>query len=114
MRDATGVHAISAAYAETANIDPKHGIKQFARFLSNKELDVEKVRPAWTRSALDGRPVVLLAFDWTDFERDDHATLCIHVLTTHGIPTPLTWQTHGRGIHLCSRPSMRPSPITSS
>ena len=28
-----GVHAIGAAYAETAEIKPKHGIKQFDRFL---------------------------------------------------------------------------------
>ena len=60
-----GVHAIGAAYAETADIRPKHGIKQFDRFLSNKGLDVEKLRPAWARFILGGRPEVLLALDWT-------------------------------------------------
>ncbi|MCW5837403.1 MAG: transposase, partial [Labilithrix sp.] len=27
------------------------------------------------------------------FERDDHATLCAYVVTTHGRATPLTWKT---------------------
>jgi len=36
-----GVAAIGAAHAETAEIKPKHGLKQFHRFLSNKGLDVE-------------------------------------------------------------------------
>jgi hypothetical protein len=60
-----GVHAIGAACAETADIRPKHGIKQFDRFLSNKGLDVEKLRPAWARFILGGRPEVLLTLDWT-------------------------------------------------
>ena len=89
-----GVHAIGAAYAETADIRPKHGIKQFDRFLSNKGLNIEKMRPAWARFVLGGRPEVLLALDWTEFDDDDHATLCIHVVTTHGRATPLAWQTH--------------------
>lgn len=89
-----GVHAIGAAYAETAEIRPKHGIKQFDRFLSNKGLDVERLRPSWARFVLSGRPEVLLAMDWTDFDRDDHTTLCIYVVTTHGRATPLAWQTH--------------------
>ena len=84
-----GVHAIGAAYAETADIRPKHGIKQFDRFLSNKGLNIEKMRPAWARFVLGGRPEVLLALDWTEFDDDDHATLCIHVVTTHGRATPM-------------------------
>lgn len=89
-----GVHAIGAAYAETAEIKPKHGIKQFDRFLSNKGLDVAKMRPAWGRFVLGGRQQVLLALDWTEFDKDDHATICIYVVTTHGRATPLAWQTY--------------------
>lgn len=89
-----GIHAIGAAYAETADIKPKHGIKQFDRFLSNKGLDVAQLRPAWARFVLGGRPEVLLALDWTEFDDDDHATLCAYVVTTHGRATPLAWQTH--------------------
>jgi len=89
-----GIHSIGAAYAEAADIKPKHGIKQFDRFLSNKGLDVAKLRADWARFVLGGRPEVLLALDWTDFDDDDHATICVYVVTTHGRATPLAWQTH--------------------
>lgn len=89
-----GIHAIGAAYAETADIKPKHGIKQFDRFLSNKGLDVAKLRGDWARFVLGGRPEVLLALDWTEFDDDDHATICLYVVTTHGRATPLAWQTY--------------------
>lgn len=88
-----GVHAIGAAYAEMAEIKPKHGIKQFDRFLSNRGIDVDKLRPEWARFVLGGRNQALLALDWTDFEEDDHATLSMYVVTRHGRATPLAWQT---------------------
>lgn len=88
-----GIHAIGAAYAETAEIKPKHGIKQFDRFLSNKGLCVEKLRPAWARFVVGSRPEVLVALDWTEFDDDDHATLALYVITTHGRATPLAWRT---------------------
>jgi hypothetical protein len=89
-----GIQAIGAAYAKTAEIQPKHGVKQFDRFLSNQGIDVAKLRPAWVRFVLGGRPEVLLALDWTEFDDDDHATLCLYVVTTHGRATPLLWETH--------------------
>jgi hypothetical protein len=89
-----GISAIGAAYAHTAEIRPRHGVKQFDRFLSNKGVDVEKLRPDWVRFVLGGREEVLLALDWTDFDDDDHTTLCLYVVTTHGRATPLAWQTH--------------------
>ena len=88
-----GVHAVGAAYAEVAEIKPRHGVKSFDRLLSNKGLDVEALRPAWAKFVLGGRPEVLLALDWTDFDDDDHATLAMHVVTTHGRATPLFWKT---------------------
>ncbi|MBM4281992.1 MAG: IS4 family transposase [Deltaproteobacteria bacterium] len=52
------------------------------------------MRPAWVRFVLGGRPEVLLALDWTEFDADDHATLCMYVVTTHGRATPLAWKTY--------------------
>jgi hypothetical protein len=31
--------------------------------------------------------------DWTDFEDDDHTTLCVYLVTTHGRAMPLAWKT---------------------
>jgi len=39
------------------------------------------------------RKEIVVILDWTDFEKDDHATLAIHMVTTHGRSTPLIWKT---------------------
>jgi hypothetical protein len=36
---------------------------------------------------------ILVAMDGTDFDDDDHATLCVSLMTTHGRATPLGWKT---------------------
>jgi hypothetical protein len=87
------VTAIGAAYAEMEELKPKHGIKQFDRFLSNKGIDVAALTPDWVRFVLGSRPEVLIALDWTEFDDDDHAVICAYVVTTHGRATPLAWTT---------------------
>src|SRR5215468_563826 len=87
------VSAVGAAYAEMEELKPKHGIKQFDRFLSNKGIDVAVLTPSWVRFVLGGRPEVQLALDWTEFDDDDHAVICAYVVTTHGRATPLAWTT---------------------
>jgi len=94
MRSARlSIHTIGAAYAELAEIRPKHGIKQVDRFLSNKAFDVEKLTPSWVQFVLAERGDVVIALDWTDFEKDDHTTLAAYVVTRHGRATPLAWKT---------------------
>ena len=88
------IHAIGAAYAEVAEIKPRHGVKQVDRFLSNRGIDVEAMTSAWASFVLGGRQEVLLALDWTEFDDDDHATLAVYVVTTHGRATPLAWKTY--------------------
>jgi hypothetical protein len=87
------IHAIGAAYAEVAEIKPKHGVKQVDRYLSNKGIDVEALTPAWIDFVLGSRREALIALDWTEFDADDHASLCAYLVTTHGRATPLCWQT---------------------
>lgn len=87
------IHAIGQAYAEVAEIGPKHGVKQTDRFLSNPGIDVEKLTKPWAAFVLGGRKAVIIALDWTEFDDDDHATLAAYVVTTHGRATPLAWKT---------------------
>ena len=87
------IHAIGAAYAEVAELRPKHGIKQADRFLSNRGIDIEAMTPAWARFVLGSRREVILALDWTEFDSDSHSTLAVYVVTTHGRATPLAWKT---------------------
>lgn len=87
------IHAIGAAYAEVAAIQPKHGVKQVDRYLSNKGIDVEALTPAWAAFVIGSRTEVLIALDWTEFDDDDHATLAAYLVTSHGRATPLAWKT---------------------
>src|SRR5438046_8926454 len=83
------VSAVGAAYAEMEELKPKHGIKQFDRFLSNEGIDVDALMPGWARFVLGGRSNIIVALDWREFDDDDHATICAYVVTTHGRAQPL-------------------------
>lgn len=93
LRAATlSVHAIGEGYAEVARLKPRFGVKQVDRFLSNSAIDVAKLTPSWAKFVIGARKELVLALDWTDFEKDDHVTLCAYVITSHGRATPLAWK----------------------
>ena len=87
------IHAIGAAYAAVAQKRAKHGIKQVDRWLSNPAFDVARLWSSWVEFVVGVREEIVLALDWTDFERDDHTTLCAYLVTRHGRATPLMWRT---------------------
>ena len=90
---ALAIHAIGQAYARVAGITPKSGVKQVDRMLSNAGFDLRVVLKQWVRFVVGERKEIVIALDWTDFERDDHTTLCAYVVTRHGRATPLVWKT---------------------
>ena len=87
------VSAIGKAYARAIGGDPKHGVKQVDRLLSNDGIRLSELFPAWVQFVVGVRKEIVVAMDWTDFEPDDHATLAIYLVTTHGRATPLIWKT---------------------
>jgi Transposase DDE domain len=94
LRAATlSVHAIGEGYAEVAKTKPRFGVKQVDRFLSNTAIDVGRLTPSWARFVVGVRKEIVIALDWTDFEKDDHTTLCAYLVTSHGRATALTWKT---------------------
>jgi len=90
---ALGIHAIGEAYAQLASTDPKHGIKQVDRSLNNPAFNIENILKPWVTFILGQRKQIVLALDWTDFDDDDHTTLCAYAMTNHGRATPLAWKT---------------------
>jgi len=90
---ACAIHAIGAAYAAVSAGQTKHGIKQVDRLLSNDGFDVWGLFEPWVRFVIAEREEVVVALDWTDFEKDDHTTLCAYLVTRHGRATPLAWKT---------------------
>jgi len=87
------IHAIGQAYAKLSHITPKSGTKQVDRLLSNPGIELEELLPSWLQFVLAQRGEAVIALDWTEFDDDDHATLCAYLVTTHGRATPLVWKT---------------------
>lgn len=87
------IHAIGQAYASLSGITAKSGVKQIDRLLSNGGIDLEALQKRWAEFVVGSRKEIVVAMDWTEFEKDDHSTLCIYLLTSHGRATPLVWQT---------------------
>lgn len=87
------VSAIGRALAQAQGLDAKHAIKQVDRLLSNAGVDVWECFALWTPYVVGSRKEVVVALDWTDFDKDDQSTLALHMVTNHGRATPLLWLT---------------------
>jgi hypothetical protein len=87
------IHAIGQAYALLAGIKGKSGIKQIDRLLSNGGVDVSAIQAQWVKFVVGVRQEIVVALDWTEFDDDDHSTLCAYLVTKHGRATPLVWRT---------------------
>ena len=55
---------------------------------------LEALFPSWVRFVVGVRTELIVALDWTEFDADDHVTLCAYAVTRHGRATPLIWKTH--------------------
>lgn len=87
------IHAIGHAYAVLGGTKAKSGIKQIDRLLSNPGIDVAVIQRRWVEFVVAARKQIVVALDWTEFDGDDHSTLCAYLVTTHGRATPMVWQT---------------------
>ena len=75
------IHAIGQAYAAMAHIDARSGVKQIDRLLSNVGVKLDALFPSWIRFVVGVRAELLVALDWTEFDADDHVTLCAYAVT---------------------------------
>jgi hypothetical protein len=87
------VATIGRALSQAQGLHPKHAIKQIDRLLSNAGIDVPDVFEKWVPYVVASRPEVVVALDWTDFDRDGQSTLVASMVTSHGRATPLVWKT---------------------
>lgn len=87
------VAAIGRALADEYELAPKHATKQVDRLLSNRGVEPWELMPRWARYIIGGRRRVVVALDWTEFDKDDQSTLALNLVTSHGRATPLIWKT---------------------
>lgn len=93
---ASGSLAISAIGHGLAHVQgtmTKHAVKQVDRLLSNQNIDVWAYFAYWVPHLVAKREEIVVAMDWTDFDRDKHATIALNLLTEHGRAIPLIWKT---------------------
>ena len=88
-----GVHAIGLGLAQAQGLNPKHAIKQVDRLLSNGGLLLDVFFSHWVPFVIAAREEIVLALDWTEFDADDHSTIALYLVTSHGRATPLMWKT---------------------
>jgi len=86
------VGALGRALAVAKELDGKHAIKQVDRLFSNTGVDVWKLFGNWAPFVIGGRPEIVVALDWTDFDQDNQSTIALHLVTKHGRATPLLWK----------------------
>ncbi len=87
------IHAIGAALASARGGCMKHGIKQVDRFLSNEKIEPLQLRRGLVAAAVGRRQHVEVSMDWTDFDKDDHATLALSLVLRRGRAIPVVWTT---------------------
>ena len=86
------VHAIGQGLAHTRGLITKHAVKQVDRLLSNTGIDVWGYFGYWVPYVIGPRREIRVALDWTEFDRDNHSTIALNMITRHGRATPLLWK----------------------
>ena len=87
------IFAIGQGLALAQGLNTKHAVKQVDRLLSNAKVDVHSYFSYWVPYIIGHRKKIIVAMDWTDFDKDNHAVIAINMVTTHGRATPLLWKT---------------------
>ena len=87
------IAVIGRAMADLTGIKHKSGVKQIDRLLSNDGLKVDDLERIWVRYVTGALPQITVAMDWTDFDDDDHTTLCVYLVTRAGRALPFVWRT---------------------
>jgi hypothetical protein len=87
------VAVIGQALAQARGLVTKHAVKQVDRLLSNAGIDVWDSFACWVPQQIGARRDILVAMDWTEYDRDGQATLVLSLVTSHGRAAPLLWLT---------------------
>jgi hypothetical protein len=87
------IHRIGRGLAAARGTDAKHGTKQVDRLLSNEGIELRRLFELWVRFVVGVRQEIVVALDWTEFDADKQATICLYLITRHGRATPLIWKT---------------------
>lgn len=87
------ISTIGLGMSHVCGTATKHAVKQVDRLVGNDKLDVWEYFRFWVPHVVAEREAIVVALDWTDFDRDGHTTIALNLLTDHGRAIPLVWRT---------------------
>lgn len=87
------ISAIGLGLSHVCGTTTKHAVKQVDRLVGNDKVDVWEYFHYWVPHLVNTRKQIMVAMDWTDFDRDGHTTIALNLLTEHGRAIPLVWLT---------------------
>jgi hypothetical protein len=87
------ISMIGQSLAQARGRLTKHAVKQVDRLLSNQGIDPWAMFAYWVPQVVGARSDIVVAMDWTEFDRDGQSTLALSLITRHGRATPLLWLT---------------------
>jgi len=87
---------IGKALAAAQGLDPRHATKQVDRLFSNKKINLILFFSNWVSFLVQVRSQIIVSLDWTDYDKDDHCTLALNLITNHGRATPMLWKTYNK------------------
>jgi len=90
------IHRIGRGLASALNLSDKHAVKQVDRLLSNSKLKISNTSEQWVPFVIGARKEIKITMDWTEFYPDNHSTICLNLVTSHGRATPILWKTVNR------------------
>ena len=96
LAGALGIHVIGGALATARESDKKHAVKRVDRLLGNDGIDVSALFGKWVPFVVAQREELLVALDWTEFDKDGHSTLVASLVSSHGRASPLVWRSFER------------------
>ena len=79
------IAVIGRAMADIVGLKHKSGVQQIDRLLSNDGLKLDDLERVVVRYVVGGLPELTVAIDWTDFDDDDHTTLCMYWVTRQDV-----------------------------
>jgi hypothetical protein len=88
------VSMVGKALATARGLDARYAVKQIDRFFSNENIRLDTFFANWVPYLVKERQEIIVALDWTDFDKDDHSTIAVNLITSHGRATPLLWKTY--------------------
>ena len=83
------VAVIGQALAQARDLVTRHAIEQVDRLLSNNSIDVWDSFAHWVPHMIGARKQVVIAMDWTAFDRDGQPALALNIVSRHGRATPM-------------------------